>query len=113
MIYFVLNYLIELDGSKKNLFLCSSLLICFMGKCYILIKNPYRINTKLPFYSLWNKFINFIEIWNFQNYFLDFDKNEFERKQAKMIFDEIGSLLEKKDFINASKHLNEHLLNVI
>lgn len=66
----------------------------------------------MPFYNIWNRFVNFIELFNFQNYFLDFDKNEFEKKQAKMIFDEIGSLLEKKDYTTASKHLNEHLLNV-
>lgn len=79
----------------------------------LLIQNPYRIKPKIPFYNLWNRFVNFIELQNFQNYFLDFDKNEFEKRQAKMIFDEIGSLLDRKEFSNASKHLNEHLLNVI
>ncbi len=59
-----------------------------------------------------NKFFNYIELYNFQTFFIDFDKNDFENRQAKMIFDEIGNLLEKKDYTNASKHLNENLLNV-
>lgn len=29
-----------------------------------------------------------------------------------MIFDEVGSLLDKKDFNTAGKHLNENLMNV-
>ena len=52
-------------------------------------------------------------MYNIETYFLDFDKNEFETKQAKLMYDEIGSLLEKKDFLNCSKHLNENLIKVI
>lgn len=59
-----------------------------------------------------NKFFTYIELLNFQTYFIDFHKYDFEKKQAKMIFDEIGTLLEKKDFTNTTKHINESLVNV-
>jgi hypothetical protein len=56
--------------------------------------------------------VNHLEILNFQNYFIDFNKNKFENEQAKMIFDEIGNLLERKDYINAKKHCNEMIIDV-
>jgi hypothetical protein len=56
--------------------------------------------------------MNKLELNNFSNYFLDFDPQKFEKQQAKMIFEEIGVLLEKRDYQSAKKHCNEIILNV-
>jgi len=57
--------------------------------------------------------MNIFELNNFSNFFLDFSKEKFEKEQAKMIFEEIGTLLERRDYISAKKHCNELILNVI
>lgn len=56
--------------------------------------------------------MNKIELLNFSNFFLDFDQEKFEKEQAKMIFEEIGNLLDKKDYKNAGKHCNEEIIEV-
>ena len=57
--------------------------------------------------------MNKFELNNFSNYFIDFNPKKFENQQAKIIFEEIGFLLEKRDYPSAKKHCNEIILNVI
>ena len=56
--------------------------------------------------------MNKFECLNFMNFFIDFETKKFEKKQAKMIFEEIGTLLERRDYKSAMKHCNEGVIEV-
>ena len=75
-------------------------------------QHPYKVKNLNPFYYPFNKIVNHFECLNFTNFFIDFKPKTFEKEQAKMIFEEVGVLLERRDYNNAKKHCNEIILNV-
>ena len=77
-------------------------------KINIIFKDPFNNNSKNPFYLLKNKFQTFLNLKNFENYFVDFQMDTFP-KYAKQIFDEVGYGLRTNNTDLFTKNLNENV----
>ncbi len=71
------------------------------AKCSNILKDPYNLK-----YS--NKLKNYINMRNFENYFLDFAAYRFP-VQAKQIFDELGYALKQGNSGIVHRSLNENV----
>lgn len=80
------------------------------AKCSNILKDPFKTKYSKPMFYFWyNKMRTYLNIKNFENYFVDFQPYLFP-EQAKQIFDEVGHGIKEGNLNIISKNLNENLI---
>jgi hypothetical protein len=79
-----------------------------LTKCSSILKDPFNNKSRNPLYIAYNAMRTFINLRNFENYFVDFQHVSFQ-KFAKQIFEEVGYGLKTGNPELFSKNLNENV----